>query len=336
MLAAIALPFSANLNAERKTASFSSKAEKYAFTDSNSIFVADKHGSRSKVFFKEGRSLRHHKLSSDGKTIAVQLRNPNKKIEQPPVATYFGHELVIKDIEKDSVLLDIAMDRLLDFCWSPDGRKIVFIKGIFERSLRPTFGAEGKEVYILDVTSGELKKLLDGGEEKTFWAVKWLPMDGRLYLTTTVLKEHNFFVNAFYYDFESKKLVPTRAHSANLSPDGKFCLETYGEGEQGTFSDAETGERIELIFDNKEEQKLYQSGYFSLFDWKVEDGTAFAIGINSNKWWTVDCATGRVSLLKLPAQVANASGNGFRAVGMKNGKIVWSQKKTDNRVEFIN
>lgn len=299
VIAVLSVCINIKLIASQEIASYSAETGQYSFVEGSSLYISDNAGNVIKVLSSESRDIIGQKINRQGNRIAAKLRNPGIILTKW-TATYTAEKLVVVDVDKDSIMVEIDMDQLLDYSWSPDGKNLVFIKGILNRSKRPDYFIDGKEVYLYDTANGDIKKLIDGGDERSFWSVKWLPLDGRLYFTVIGMKEYNFFINAQYYDFNNGNLIPTRAKSADLSPDGKFCIETYGEDQIGSLSDATTGQELNLILGSEAKQNYFIDQITYLFDWIIQDNKTYAIVINNDKWYKVDCTTGKVDAIKAP------------------------------------
>ena len=108
------------------------------------------------------------------------------------------------------------------FDWSPEGDRLVYIKGRYEIDM-----LLGRSLWLYDVSTRKTKKLTESVNDEIFWDVTWAEFDGNIYLWTQLVGEG---WKVYRVDQEAGERELTDYKAVNFSPDGKFYFEESGEG----------------------------------------------------------------------------------------------------------
>lgn len=238
-----------------------------------------------------------HKYASNGR-LAVNLEDFNESLGEG----IFRQKLLV--LERDT-LVQVIPGILIDYVWSPDGNKLVYMMADQPRETHNwanqigIYDAKTKthEVIIADVE-------FQYGRSLYLQSLNWAEFDNQIYVYTTSSEEP-----VFRLDLDSKQLVLTDHKGIMFSPDGDYYFSHSIEGVPVVVYRRETNEVIwdgESIYpwvtqfiawhkNERNETELY------LQDWSVVA--------------VVNCMSGDVKIIQAPRRGAQPR--------FENGRISW-------------
>ncbi len=117
--------------------------------------------------------------SPDGTRIALAIGT---------AGTCFTSQLAILDIGAGEMRVIGSAEGWPSFAWSPDGARIAFLRHDHDAGFESEWGSMGVNVYLLDVTSGSVRRLTNL-EGMSLASVTWLPGGESLVLSATDLRD---------------------------------------------------------------------------------------------------------------------------------------------------
>ena len=117
--------------------------------------------------------------SPDGTRIALAIGT---------AGTCFTSQLAILDIGAGEMRVIGSAEGWPLFAWSPDGARIAFLRHDHDAGFESEWGSMGVNVYLLDVTSGSVRRLTNL-EGMSLASVTWLPGGESLVFSATDLRD---------------------------------------------------------------------------------------------------------------------------------------------------
>jgi len=170
--------------------------------------------SRERLLWQGKSPIRSVRVSSKG-LVAFRQRTMVKSKTSEDI-----HDLVkVIDLDGKEIRL---FPRACGFLWSPDGRYMLYVTGCYSDTMG-LLDCDPDGVWLWDTETNETKKIIGHG-----YRFDWARFDGNVYVEDSTEDRGSRFVRC--YDPRTGEVRDTKFQSVGFSPDGRFSVESGGEG----------------------------------------------------------------------------------------------------------